>query len=112
MGAGSALGRGRPRQWLEPTHFWSTKMPTMRVKEIRSAVTHMRQYSSGGCGQTARGQPQSQPVHIRLQTEGPRAGEDLEVCALGIVGRGGEGVCVCVCVHRIKCLCGVRSKGG
>lgn len=26
-------------------------MPMMRLKEIRSAVTHMRQYSSGGCGE-------------------------------------------------------------
>lgn len=31
-------------------------MPMMSMKEIRSAVTHMRQYSSGGCGQMARGQ--------------------------------------------------------
>lgn len=50
------LGREDHGRRSGPTHFWSTKMPTMRVKEIRSAVTHMRQYSSGGCGQTARGQ--------------------------------------------------------
>ena len=31
-------------------------MPMMRLKETRSAVTHMRQYSSGGCGQMASGQ--------------------------------------------------------
>lgn len=31
-------------------------MPMMSVKEIRSAVTHMRQYSSGGCGQMTHGQ--------------------------------------------------------
>lgn len=41
---------------LGSTHFWSTKMPTMRLKEIRSAVTHMRQYSSGGCGERTQGQ--------------------------------------------------------
>lgn len=54
-------GLGLPRvgktvEVSELTHFWNTKMPTMRVKEIRSAVTHMRQYSSGGCRQMARGQ--------------------------------------------------------
>lgn len=47
------MGRARGS---EPTHFCSTKMPVMSVKEIRSAVTHMRQYSFGGCGQMARGQ--------------------------------------------------------
>lgn len=41
---------------LGSTHFWSTKMPTMRLKEIRSAVTHMRQYSSGGCGERTQDQ--------------------------------------------------------
>lgn len=71
-------------------------MPTMRVKEIRSAVTHMRQYSSGGCGQTARGQP---PV-----TVGPHQAPDEGSTGRGGPGglssghcgsgRGGEGVCV------------------
>lgn len=41
---------------LGSTHFWSTKMPMMRLKEIRSAVTHMRQYSSGGCGEMTQDQ--------------------------------------------------------
>lgn len=54
---GLSGGREGHGMWSEPTHFWSTKIPTMNVKEIRSAVTHMRQYSSGGCGQMARGQP-------------------------------------------------------
>lgn len=31
-------------------------MPMMRLKEIRSAVTHMRQYSSGGCGEKTQDQ--------------------------------------------------------
>lgn len=54
--AGWACWGRQVMEVLGPTHFWSTKMPMMRLKEIRSAVTHMRQYSSGGCGEMAQDQ--------------------------------------------------------
>lgn len=92
VGAGSALGQGRWRRWSEPTHFWSTKMPTMRVKEIRSAVTHMRQYSSGGCGQTARGQPPVTASPHQAPDGGQGRTRRPELWVLWV----GEGrVCVC-----------------
>ena len=108
------LGREDHGRQSGPTHFWSTKMPMMRVKEIRSAVTHMRQYSSGGCGQTARGQlpvmlgpdqgsrprAHGQEDHVSPSERGrggPGGAWDLEImfCSPGIWG-------VCVWVCRIK----------
>lgn len=101
------LSRGREGHgtWSEPTHFWSTKMPMMNVKEIRSAVTHMRQYSSGGCGQMARGQPRHGRFTpgSRLRVHGQ---EDLSPLGRGRGRRGGAGTaCVCVyaCVHVYIC---------
>lgn len=65
-------------------------MPTMRVKETRSAVTHMRQYSSGGCGQTAGGQlPVTAGLHggSRLRVHGQ--GDPTSPSGRGKGGSGG-----------------------
>jgi len=83
-------------------------MPTMRVKEIRSAVTHRRQYSSGGCGQTARGQlpvmlgpdQGSRPrAHGQEDHVSPSEGAEEDLEGLGIwrlcFVALGFGVCVC-----------------
>lgn len=96
------LGREDHGRRSGPTHFWSTKMPMMRVKEIRSAVTHMRQYSSGGCGQMARGQL---PVMLGPdQGSRPRAHGQEDHMSPSDRGRGGLGVPwgLCVWVCRIK----------
>lgn len=82
----ACLEVGRCGRGTRATHFWNTKMPTIRVKEIRSAVTHMRQYSSGGCEQ--------------------KDSPGLEMAwGLRVVSEHGElrvWRCVYSCVHRIK----------